>query len=175
MNKKLIAEGYDKASNDFEKIPIEQIHLFRKLINRQFGDMSKLIYVDFVDHEPYEYTTIDPMFNDFRKGLIKVNTTGNDSDLWGKVYNLMFRAVHDIFHCQLAADFTFDDEVHAWKFQVHKTRSEYITDKEFLNLDWELFSNMLRSEIVYQGAYKEVTGMFHIDQKIVLTDLTKNI
>jgi len=173
MNKKTISDKYSTTPDDFSKIPEAQIHLFRKLINRQFGDMSKITYIDFVDEDPYEYTTIDQMFNDYKKGFIKVNTSGNDSKLWGKVYNLMFRAIHDIFHCKLAADFTFDDEVKAWQFQVQKTRSEYYLEKDFTKLDWDLFSSTLRSEICWQAAVKTVTGEFHIDQKIILEDISK--
>lgn len=165
MNKEKIAMEYELALDEFDTIPREQIHFARAFINKQFQILSDKIYFDFVDTEPYDYNTIEDMLKDFNVGVIKVNTTGNESKYWGTVYNLIFRAVHDYFHCQAKLGFTFDEEVKIWKKQV-----EYNTLTLPKLLDNNLLTAVLRSEIVYQGAYKEVTGKFHINQKIVLKD-----
>lgn len=172
MNKEKIAKAYLEREDDFDSIPEEKIHQFRKLINEMFSFYSSRsgTYFDFVDYEPYKYDNVKEMNEDFKKRIIKVNTTGNDSKLWGKVYNLMFRAVHDVIHCVYDLNFTFEDEAQAWKKQVSKTM--FLFEDRYSTLDWGLFNAILRSEIVYQAAVKETTGEFHIDQKIILEDLT---
>jgi len=166
-----LAEGYKKAADAIDNIPDYEVHAFRKLIQLQFADLSKIIYFDFVNHYPYEYKEVVEMIYDFRKGVIQVNTSGNDSKLWGKVYNLQFRAIHDYIHCLHNLDFNFPNEVRAFNQQLAFSKgSRYALKFPYLN--WERYEAVLRSEIIYQAAIKEHFKVFDLDtQKIVLREL----
>jgi hypothetical protein len=111
------------------------------------------------------------VLKDFRQGVIRVNTSGNDSLLWGKVYNLQFRAIHDYIHCMFELNFNFQDEVRAFNRQIEFSLEDSFTLK-FPYMNWELYKKVLRSEIIYQAAIKEHFKVFDIDtQKIILEDL----
>lgn len=166
---KVMAEAYDKAPDQIGEITHDERKVFRQLVNQQFADLSKVIYFDFFDFEPYgENPLIKDVLKDFRKGRIHIHTTGNDSRIWGTFTNLQFRAVHDYIHCVQELEFTHTNEVEAYKAQMEFSL-QYA--KQFPHLNWDVYNGILRSEIVYQSAYKEAFGKFHIDQKIILTDL----
>jgi hypothetical protein len=167
-NVELIAEHYKAATDNLPGILMEDIHNFRKLIQLQFADISKVIYFDFVDEYPYKYDFVDEMVADFKKGFIRVNTSGNDSRLWGKVYNLQFRAIHDFIHCLHHLHFNFTDEVTAYRKQMAFSRQDRYA-KKFPFLDWNMYEAVLRSEIIYQAAVKTNYKLIDLDtQKIVL-------
>lgn len=165
-----IAKGYAEADDDAPYIKDSDLHNMRQLINLQFAHLSQKVYFDFVDKDPYTYTKIDELDFDWRRGIIKVNTSGNDSMVWGKVYNLQFRAIHDYIHCLHRLDFNFYSEIEAFKKQYEFSLKDEFTT-HFPYMDWDLYKNVIRSEIVYQAAVKEHFQQFHIDQKIVLADL----
>ena len=169
---KRIAIAYEEAKDEIKKIPREQIHLFRKLIKDQFNFLtshhsSRPIYFDFVLEDPYEYIKVSEMLADFELGSIGVNCSGNDSKLWGPVYNLFFRAIHEWIHCNYKLDFNYEHEVEAFRRQM-----EFSTAGGGGKIDWDLYEKVLRSEIVYQAAYKTHFNVFHLPfQKIILADL----
>lgn len=164
-----MAKVYDALGDEFDYISDDEIKVMRQLINQQFSDLSKVIHVEFVDYEPYgENPTIKTMLKDFRKGVIKIHTTGNDSKIWGKFHNLQFRAIHDYIHLIHELDFTHNDEVKVYPKQFEFSLKYAL---QFPHLNWDLYNRVLRSEIVYQSAYKEAFGKFHIDQKIILVDI----
>jgi hypothetical protein len=163
-----IAQKYETSTNEILSIGEADRYNFRKLINKQFSDISKIIHFDFVDYKPYPYTIIKDLIGDFRNGIVKVNVCGNDSELWGGFYNLQFRAIHDYIHCIHELDFNFADEVIA---NAHQYEFSLAYAKEFPHYDWSLYRKILRSEVVYQAAVKEHFNPFTIEQKIVLIDL----
>jgi hypothetical protein len=163
-----IALAYKEATDDFIVIHEQNLHNFRQLIQAQFAELSQTIYFDFVDTDPYPYKHISELMPDFRKRIIKVNTSGNDSRLWGKVYNLQFRAIHDWIHCMNELDFNYEAEVKAYDRQIGYSLA---FKNQFHYINWALYAKILKSEIVYQAAVKEYFKEFHIDQKIILHDL----
>lgn len=165
-----IATKYASLQDDMPYIHDRDLHNMRKLIQAQFAYLSKKVYFDFVDTDPYPYVKIEELDADWRRGIIKVNTSGNDSLLWGKVYNLQFRAIHDFIHCVHRLDFNFLAETHAYQQQHGFSLMDEFT-KQFPYMDWELYRRVIRSEIVYQAAVKEYFDKFHIEQKIILQDL----
>lgn len=165
-----IAKAYAFAPDDFQYMRDADLHNMRKLIQAQFAYLSEKVYFDFVDTDPYPYVKIDELDADWRRGIIKVNTSGNESALWGKVYNLQFRAIHDFIHCVHRLDFNFYAEVRAFQHQIEFSMMDKFA-KQFPYMNWELYNGVLRSEIIYQAAVKEHSEQFHIDQKIVLHQL----
>lgn len=165
-----LGQAYYDARDQFELIPLSTLDVFHRLINKQFADLSKKINFIFVNNEPYgENPLIEDVVRDFRRGKIFIHTTGNNSRIWGKFHNLQFRAIHDYIHCLHEKEFN-----HASECEVHRLQSEFSLiaySHKFPYLDWNTYLKVLRSEIVYQSAYKEVYGKFHIDQKIILDDL----
>lgn len=166
-----MAKKYDAMSDDLDWMSASEIRVFRQLINRQFADISNAITFDFVNYEPYgETPSIKAMLPDFRKGRIKIHTTGNDSRIWGKFHNLQFRAIHDFIHLTQGLNFTHEDECKVYPLQFEFSVQNKYT-QALPHLNWDVYNRILRSEIVYQSAYKEAFGKFHIDQKIILADL----
>lgn len=168
---KELADKYNDAEDQLNDIPISSLFAFRRLINRQFADITKHVTFMFVEREPYgENPKVSDMLEYFRLGVIPIHTTGNDSKVWGPFHNLQFRAIHDYLHCQHELDFTHAQESKVYQLQCDFSFQKRYT-KIFPYLDWDLYTKVLRSEIVYQSAYKEAYGKFHIEQKIILDDL----
>lgn len=165
-----MADRYAAAKDEFySNVNQGQLLVFRELINKQFSDLSSKIKFHFVDDEPYgENPKIDRVLMDFYTGYLPIHTTGNDSKVWGKFHNLQFRAIHDYIHCLHAIEFSHMDEINAYKKQMEFS---FGYAKDYPCLNWDIYNKILRSEIVYQSAYKEAYGKFHIDQKIILQDL----
>lgn len=168
-----IAESYVESVNEIGHIPTHEKIKIHGLIALQFADLSKnSIYFNFIQDEPYNYTTVDDMREDYHKGFISVNTTGNNSDFWGECYNLMFRAIHDYFHADRILHFTYEDEIKAYQHQVLHSYEVAISNGMAKTIDWELYYQILRSEIIYQAAYKTHFKEFHLpEQKIILSQL----
>lgn len=166
-----IATAYKNyGDDDVDYIRESDLWNMRELINMQFGELSKNLHFDFVDGEPYSYNQISELMPDWRSRVVRVNTTGNDSKLWGKFYNLQFRAIHDYIHCIKNLDFNYKAEVKAFHAQYEYSLLGKFAEK-FPQMNWDLYKKVLRSEIVYQAAVKEYFGEFHIDQKIILSEL----
>lgn len=166
---KQLADDYRYAPDEFDLISEHDLHNFRRFVNYQYSILTKahILYFDFVDYEPYGTNpSVHEIRKDFLKGIIKIHTTGNDSKVWGKFYNLQFRAIHDYIHCRYSLDFTHDNEMEVFQRQIEFSNWQLPFDVNF-----DLYTKVLRSEIVYQSSYKEVFGEFHIDQKIILKNL----
>ena len=164
-----IAKAYKEHADDLPKISEKDRISFRSMINKQFSQLSLVrgITFDFPLTDPYKYETIDELLPDFQNNLIRVNSSGNDSQLWGPVYNLMFRAIHDWIHVKNLLDFNYADELIAFWEQIKFSKLF-----PSLRFDFDLYAKCLRSEIIYQAAYKEYYGEFHVPiQTIVLEDL----
>lgn len=169
---KRIAEAYVNAKDDLPGIPIHSRILLQRIINNMFSQISKeFVHFDFVKKDPYKYDTVKPMRFDYEHTQhIKINVSGNNSILWGPVYNLMFRAIHDFIHVNGSLDFNYTAEVNAYHQQINWTVShKHLAES---NVNMALYERVLRSEIVYQAAYKTHFGKFHVPvQKIILKDL----
>jgi hypothetical protein len=165
---KRIAEGYVTADNEINIISEFQRIQFRTLICKMFDSLSHTVHFDFTKDDPYNYESIQEVLPDFNKGRIKVNVSGNDSELWGPVYNLMFRAIHDYIHARYKFEFTVEDEVKAYYEQIGLSK-DYLTGT---SADWIMYTKVLKSEIIYQACVKQHFGKFHLDeQKIILSEL----
>lgn len=166
-----IAIAYDDAPDEIDQISKGDRFKLRKIVGDMFHDITISTHFEFVDNDPYDYVKVAPMKADHQfSGLIRVNTSGNESELWGKCYNLMFRAVHDYIHVTHDLDFNYGDEVEAHSEQVFLT-----INRHHIKLDYsllKLYSAVLRSEIIYQAAYKTYFGEKHVPtQKIILSML----
>lgn len=168
---KRIAEAYVKAKDDLPSITESDRLVLRGVIGRMFAGASNSIHFDFTKKDPYDYNTIKQMRWDYDHGhIVKVNVSGNNSKMWGPVYNLMFRAVHDYVHARWEFDFNYQAEVLAWERQLWLTKAQAAIPMHIGIYD--LYGKILRSEIVYQAAYKTYFKEFHLPvQKIVLADL----
>lgn len=163
-----IAKGYSETPNEISQITPEQIRKFRMFTLILFIKIHR--FIEFVDYEPYEYNIIDPVRKDWLADTLKVNTTGNNSELWGPFYNLLFRAIHDYIHVIYKLDFNFEDEVTAYEEQIKF--SLFSKPKDWTDEDVNIFKKVLRSEIIYQAAVKTFYGEFHLEeQKIILSNL----
>jgi hypothetical protein len=168
---KRIALAYNNAKDELDTITESERIRLRSIVNKMFSDMSRQTHIDFTKKNPYRYDVIDPMRFDYEHArMIKVNVSGNNSKLWGPVYNLMFRAVHDVIHAMFKYDFNYHSEVWAFEKQLWLTiESKAIRPPNPILF---LYEKVLRSEIIYQAAYKEYFGEFHVPvQKIILQDL----
>lgn len=163
---KKMAELYKEAPDEIDQIPGNAFYAFKKLVHKQFVDITDNMDVIFSEDEPYGLEPkLADMVHDFRLGVLRIHTSGNDSQLWGAFTNLEFRAVHDYIHCLHGLEFTHADECRAYTKQFefslkYADRVPYV--------DWDIYNRVLRSEIVYQSAFKEQYNEFHIDQKIIL-------
>jgi hypothetical protein len=165
---KNIAESYKAAPDELKKLALQEVIQIRKFINHQFNFLSKGIYFDFVNSEPYKYDVCDWLVHDAKTGVLRVNATGNDSAFWEKYHNLQFRAIHDYIHAVHRLDFNLESEITAYKMQMDFSMS---FKNEFPFIDWNLYSLILRSEIIYQAYVKTHFKEFHIEQKLILTSL----
>lgn len=168
---KRIAIAYNEATDEIDQIPEWDREDLRRTVSRMFAEMDQNTYFDFTKEDPYEYNVIEPMLRDYKeRSTIRVNTSGNESTLWGVFYNLMFRAVHDYIHTVFELDFNYADEKKAYEQQLRWSIS-----KDHIGINSNLLSTyaaVLRSEIIYQAAYKTYYGEFHVPtQKIILREL----
>lgn len=167
-----IAKAYKASVEQVFQIPNQDVIKFKRVIAFQFAELSKKIDFVFVPYEKYKYERAFELLPEYEHGRIIVNSTGNNSTLWGECHNLMFRAVHDYFHAEFQLDFNYLDEIVAYEKQVK--HSMFMVRRYDISpeIDWQLYARILRSEIVYQAAYKTFFKEFHLpEQKIILEDL----
>lgn len=166
-----LAERYDNTPDELDLIGEAELNVLKKLIEHQYNHIiSNGFDFWFFNYEPYgQNPKIADVIKDFNKGWIDIHTTGNHSPVWGAYTNLQFRAIHDFIHCGISAEFDHESEKKVLAAQLDFAKK--ISGARFAYANWELYYKILRSEIVYQSAYKEAYGTFHIEQKIILTDL----
>jgi hypothetical protein len=168
---KRIAIAYNRYADQLPVIPKNRILRIRRLIEDQFAYLVWELHLDirFTEEDPYDYKSgLDDLLDDYyTEKLIRVNTSGNESKFWGPFYNLAFRAVHDFIHASNQRGFTYEDEIKAFEDQL-KFYPYPLLDQE----DLDLYEKVLRSEIIYQAAFKTHFGLLHVPhQKIILSDL----
>ena len=172
---KRIALAYEKAPNELPLITEDQIHELRTIVSLVYNEVSSVYYFDFAKDDPYKYERVKEMIPDFKKGVIRVNTSGNNSDLWGPVYNLLFRGTHDYIHAKHLHEFHVKDEIIAYLDQIdlsYHVIFGYLRNIRSFRESWELYKKVLRSEIIYQACVKTYFKEFHLPvQKIILQDL----
>ena len=170
---KRIAEGYTAAPNEILLICDKDRRLIHELIAIQFAQLSSGTYFDFVPFEPHKYELAADLKPDFiNQKKIQVNTTGNNSEFWGECYNLMFRAVHDYYHATMDLNFNYLEEISAYSNQVRHSVIMAKRNNLYDLINWPVYAKLLRSEIIYQAAYKTYYKEFHLpEQKIILSDL----
>lgn len=96
-------------------------------------------------------------------GLIIVYD-GGDHGLFGKEYNIRFRAMHDYMHYHHNLSFKFNDERKLSKITVDKFR-EYNHNTVNLSIDrFENVCNLIHAEIAGQIDYYEKHGDYVTDQ-----------
>lgn len=166
-----LAERYANTPDEFNQIPERELFVLKQIIEHQYNHIIESGFsIYFEDYEPYgKNPKIADALQDFRAGWLEIHTTGNDSVVWGAYTNLQFRAVHDFVHCGIEAEFDHESEKKVLAAQYEFAQK--ISGAKFKYANWDLYYKILRSEIVYQSAYKEANGAFHIDQKVILTDL----
>lgn len=165
-----IAIAYDTYKDQLPSISQDRILRIRRLIEDQFAWLvwQWHLHIDFMEEDPYDYKGgLTNLVYDYNYKIIKVNTSGNASKFWGPFYNLAFRAVHDFIHASKEWGFTYEDEINAYRDQL-KFYPFPLQDPE----DLDLYERVLRSEIIYQAAFKTYFGVLHVpEQKIILSDL----
>jgi hypothetical protein len=156
----LVAEAYEKAPKETP----EAVEAFKQLghhVLKNFKKVQSVYPVDFVDGQPYDSAA--EMAKDINMtGIMKISKDFNQSEVFGEVENLYFRAVHDYYgHL---------------KAQGHEKSPEKITR---FNLEGELKAYnhhlmMLRGSEMAKAVFTEVIGqacyfMYHgnfPDQKV---------
>lgn len=166
-----LAERYNNTPDELNLINEEQLYILKEVVEHQYNHIKKNnFHFYFTDFEPYgQNPKIKILLQDFHCGHLDIHTTGNDSPVWGAYTNLQFRAIHDYLHCVIEAEFDHTNEHRVLDTQI--TYAKAVSGQAFPFADWDLYYRILRSEIVYQSAYKEAYGAFHIEQKVILSDL----
>lgn len=165
-----LAERYNNTPDQLNQIEPGQLNILKKVIEHLYNHIAKDFEFCFVNYEPYgQNPKVKDAIADFRRGWLDIHTTGNDSPVWGAYTNLQFRAIHDFVHCGLEEDFDHESEKKVLQAQFDLTLK--VSGAKFSFANWDLYYQILRSEIVYQSAYKEAYGAFHIEQKIILSEL----
>lgn len=160
---------YRDAKNDLPDLG-DAKYVLRRFTHDLFDSLSESVIIQFVDDLPYDYLGEGhfQMFKDYEEGFIRVPTGDDNSKLLGKS-NLKFRATHDVLHAMLGKSFKYEDEVDVYMHTAHMFLIWAAT--QALPHSYKLdVIRMLRSEIVYQSAFKNLESNNEIDQKVVLTD-----
>ena len=148
---------YFLATPAYEVSP-DLVIKFQKFIMDIAQVELQAIDCQYVDFQPYlsgQNVCIEEIQADINRGILLISTRFNESALLGSEINLIFRAIHDIHHAKLNADFS-------WQGESASTR-------HFLSLtDNFLFKQLLFSEILGQSAVYLYNGQFPEHQKIVL-------
>lgn len=166
-----LAERYNNTPDQLNQIHSAELFVLKQVIEHQYNHIVKGGFIFyFENYEPYGTNPkIAQVLKDFHAGWLDIHTTGNDSPVWGAYTNLQFRAIHDFVHCGIGAEFDHESEKKVLEAQFDFAKK--ISGAKFSYANWDLYYKILRSEIVYQSAYKEAYGEFHIDQKVILIDL----
>lgn len=110
--------------------------------------------VEFVDYQPYK-SAEEMQLNVSNERVLRISSSGSESELLGTHHNLKFRAVHDWHHLKSGADFSILGEWQAYLHAITRTQSRIV-------------KAVLFSEIVLQAAAYHVLGDFPETQKLVL-------
>lgn len=170
-NPKLFGEYYADADNELGEVKPEVIKALKKFTNKLYNVLIQEVEVKFVDYEPYDYLKdgFTDMIKDYENGFIRVPTLSDDSDIFGD-YNLKFRASHDIIHCLINKSFSYEDEFETF---IYTTRLFKIWNEDLYDAEVDIAIRVIRSEIIYQSAYKNFITENSIEQKVVLSDPEK--
>ena len=155
MNLEEIARHYIAAPA--YKVPSEMVKNFRQFIIDLAQVELQEINLQYVDFQPYlrqQALCFADMHADVTRGHLLISTQFNQSELLGSKINLIFRAIHDIHHVKLNADFNWQGECASTRYIMSLT-------------DNILFQQLLFSEILGQSAVCLYTGQFPEHQKVV--------
>jgi hypothetical protein len=156
MNLEDIARHY-MAAPAYE-VSSEMVKNFRQFIIDLAQVELQEINLQYVDFQPYlrgQALCFADMHADVTQGHLLISTQFNQSELLGAEINLIFRAIHDIHHVKLNADFSWQGECASTRYIMSLT-------------DNILFQQLLFSEILGQSAVCFYTGQFPEHQKVVL-------
>lgn len=156
MNIEDIAQHYMTAPA--YKVPSCMIKNFRQFIIDLAQVELQGINLQYVDFQPYlrgQDLCFADMHADVNQGNLLISTQFNQSELLGSEINLIFRAIHDIHHVKLNANFSWQGECASTRYILSLT-------------DNMLFQQLLFSEILGQSAVCLYTGQFPEHQKVVL-------
>lgn len=140
-----------------EKISKADKAKFSKFVHREYTKLKRLNIQEMrVSGQPYR--DAKELFADFDQNRrIQVSTDFNNPAILDKEANLKYRYVHDVHHCLIRADFSWQGELRACDY------FSSLTDDDTIH-------RVLRSELVYQAASYFYLGDFSDTQKIVLSD-----
>ena len=158
MNIELIAQHYIAAPA--YEVPSDLVKNFRQFVIDLAQVELQGINLQYVDFQPYlkgQELCREDMHADVNQGNLLISTQFNESNLLGSEINLIFRAIHDMHHVKLKANFS-------WQGECASTRHIMSFTDNFL------FQQLLFSEILGQSAVCLYTGQFPEDQKVVLFD-----
>jgi hypothetical protein len=160
----LVAEAYEAAP---EKDP-KAAAIFERLghhILMNFPKVASSYNVKFVDGQPYD--TAGQMATDMKKtGVMKVSKDFNQSEIFGELENLYFRAVHDYYGHLQAKGFEKDTSK-ITKFNLEGELRAYNNHAKMLRGS-ELLK-AIYTEVLGQACYFMYYGKFP-DQKAILMD-----
>jgi hypothetical protein len=141
-----------------DEVSSERVKNFRQFIIDLAQVELQEINLQYVDFQPYlrrQALCFADMHADVNQGKLLISTQFNQSELLGSEINLIFRAIHDIHHVKLNADFNWQGECASTRYIMSLT-------------DNILFQQLLFSEILGQSAVCLYTGQFPEHQKVVL-------
>lgn len=156
MNIELVAQHYI-ASPAYE-VPSDLVKNFGQFVIDLAQVELQGINLQYVDFQPYlkgQELCREDMHADVNQGNLLISTQFNESNLLGSEINLIFRAIHDMHHVKLNADFS-------WQGECASTLHIMSFTDNFL------FQQLLFSEILGQSAVCLYTGHFPEEQKVVL-------
>lgn len=169
-NIKGVGIHYRDAQNDLPEVLDHHRDALKRFTFDLFKSLRETVIIQFVDDLPYDYLGEGhlQMFNDYEDGFIRVPTGDDNSELLGNT-NLEFRATHDVLHAMLGKSFNYKDEVDVYMHTAHL----FLMWASGRNINYPTkltVIRILRSEIVYQSAFKNLETNNSIDQKVVLRD-----
>lgn len=167
-NLELFGQYYSRTEDELDKVTPEVKKALREFTDKLYDVLTEEVEVRFVDYEPYDYlgNGAEEMMKDYLEGFIRVPTLGDDSNIFGE-YNLKFRASHDIIHCLTNTSFSYEDEFETF---IYTSRLLKVWNRTLYPAEVDMAIRVLRSEIIYQSAFKNSTAENIIDQKIILSD-----
>jgi len=167
-NVEVLGQHYAETEDELHLVDREVTRSLRAFTEKLYNTLTTEVEVIFVDYEPYNYLKDGAveMMKDYEQGFIKVPTLGDDSEIFEE-FNLMFRASHDIVHCIMNKSFSYEDEFDTFLYTARMFR---IWNPDLYQAEEEQAIRVLRSEIIYQSAFKNSEAENIIDQKIILSD-----
>ena len=166
-NMELIGNHYENSSDMtpfISRTTKQNLKDFTQFLYLEFSQQTSFI---FQKDDPYDYINNDfeSMKKDSENGYIRVPSGGDDSPIL-RNHNLIFRAVHDYIHILTDKSFSYEDEVDTYIYTLEFLES---WGKRFNIKEDTLIgvAKIIRSEIIYQSAYKNKDGENVIEQKVV--------